>query len=278
VKKLLELLNRNILRRGQLQTRLTVLILAIAAPLLIGVTALVIVEARNQMEDDADERLRLMNRTLTTNTNTWLDLNIRALTELTTLPGIISMEADQQKPLLEAMHNAYPHMYLVSTTDLNGMNLARNDAEAPKDYSDRVWYQNARDGAPLTFQTLVGRTTGEPALVVSMPIKNASGEIVGVGMFASDLTDVTREANISRIGDTGFAVIVDTGNQVIAHPNPELTAALVDFTDDPAVKAARGGKNGPMSFSDKDSVKWRAYVSQLDNGWVVAVQQRKMNS
>ncbi len=273
--RIISFLNRNVLRRGRLQTRLTALILVIAAPLLIGVTSLLIVEARHQMETDADERLHLLNRTLTTNTTTWLDLNIRALTELISLPEIISMDVDQQKPLLEAMHNAYPHMYLVSTTDLNGMNVARNDAEAPKDYSDRYWFQNARDGAPITYQTLVGRTTGEPALVISTPIRNAAGEIVGVGMFAADLTDVTKEANISRIGDTGFAFLVDSNNQVLAHPDPELTAALVDFTADPPVKAARSGKTGLMKYTDEDGVKWRAYVSELDNGWIVAVQQKE---
>ncbi len=273
--RIVSFLNRNILRRGRLQTRLTVLILAIAVPLLIGVTSLLIVEARRQMETDADERLHLLNRTLTTNTTTWLDLNIRALTELISLPEIISMDVDQQKPLLEAMHNAYPHMYLVSTTDLNGMNVARNDAEAPKDYSDRYWFQNARDGAPITYQTLVGRTTGEPALVISSPIRNAAGEIVGVGMFAADLTDVTKEANISRIGDTGFAFLVDSDNQVLAHPDPELTAALVDFSADPPVKAARSGNTGLMKYTDEDGVKWRAYVSELDNGWIVAVQQKE---
>jgi len=48
-------------------------------------------------------------------------------------------------------------MYLVSTTDVNGINQARNDDQPLLDYSDRFWFQNARNGAPVTYETLIGK-------------------------------------------------------------------------------------------------------------------------
>ncbi len=267
--------DNTLFRRGRLQTRISALVLIVAGLLLIATVTLVTLRAQNQMADDANERLRLANRVLTVNTDTWMDSNIHALNELVMQPGIISMDADEQKPILEAMHNVYPHMYLVSTTDLTGFNIARNDAGDLTDYSDRIWVQGALAGNALTYQSLIGRTSGEPALVVSTPIRDAGGEIIGVGMFATDLNAITEEVHASNIGETGYAYIVDADNLVIAHPDETVTAELKDFSDDPPVKFAREGKTGAMEFETEDGELWQTHIEVLDNGWVVVVRQQK---
>jgi len=258
---------------SKLQTRLVGLTLLISITLMILVVAFVIGRAGSQMAEDADTQLELTNHVLKTKATTWLDLNVKALEALVTMPAIQSMDADQQKPILETLHNAYPYMYLVSTTDLAGLNVARNDTEQPKDYSNRVWFQMARDGAPLTFQSLIGQTSGEPALVVSMPIK-VNDEIVGVGMFAADLDDITTQVSASTIGDTGFAYIVDEQNRAIAHPNSRYTSELRDLSAESPIAALRDGKIGNTEFEDADGRHWRAYVDELDNGWGIVIQQR----
>jgi GAF domain-containing protein/HAMP domain-containing protein len=261
------------LQRGRLRPRLTLLILSITVPIFVAIVTLVGIRAGPLMEEDAAERLEAANRSLAANVSVWLDLNVKSLQQLVSLPDIISMDAARQKPLLEAMAAAYPHMYLVSTTDLNGINVARNDDVAPKDYSDRPWFLEARNGAPLTFQTLIGRTSGVPSLVASMPIRDESGVIVGVGMFATVLTDITREVQAGQMGDTGLAYIVDAQNQAVAHPNPTFSAELRDLSAYPPVFTLRGGTRGLMDFTDEEDTQWRAYVSELDNGWGIVVQQ-----
>ena len=260
-------------QRGRLQPRLTALMLAVTVPLLVAVTVFVSSRAGAVIEQSAEERLQQSNRALAVNISTWLDLNIKALQQLVTLPDIIGMDARRQKPLLEAMDAAYPHMYLISTTDWKGINIARSDDVPPKDYSDRLWQIGARNGRDVTYQTLIGRTSGEPALVVSMPIRRELGTIVGVGMFASDLTDITQEVLAVRIGESGFAYVVDALNQVVAHPDPAFSASLTDFSTYPPVFALRGGTRGKMNFTDEDGIHWRAYVDELDNGWGIVVQQ-----
>lgn len=268
------LMNR-LKRGGRLQIRLTGLVVVVAGLLLIATVTLITLRAQQQMTKDADAQLQSTNRTLAVNTATWLDLNIRALNQLVILPTTVEMDPVAQKPLLEAMHTAYPHMYLISTTDLTGFNVARSDANDLTDYSDRVWVQGALAGNPLTYQSLVGRTSGEPALVISAPIHDDAGEIVGVGMFASDLNDITAEVHATQIGETGFAYIVDADNRVIAHPDAALTAELKDFSDDPAVEFARAGNVGLMDYADVDGEQWRTYIDTLDNGWVVVVRQQE---
>ena len=263
------------LQRGRLRPRMTALVLVVAIPLLIAVALLVSLQASAELEGDASDQLVAANRALSANVSVWVDSNVRALQQLVILPDILSMDAAGQRPVLQAMATAYPYMYLVSTTDLNGINIARNDDEDPKDYSDRVWVQEPIAGSPLTFQSLIGRTSGQPALVVSMPIKDPSGEIIGVGMFAANLTELAGEVEASRIGDTGFAYVVDAGNKVIAHPDPAFvqTEDLVDMSDAPPVAALRQGTRGLVAFTDGAGERWLASVDELANGWGVVIQQ-----
>lgn len=253
------------MRIRSLQTRLTILMLAITVPLLVAVVVFVTDRAGRQIEQDANERLRASQAALKLSTEVWLDLNIKALKQLVSQPDIIGMDPVRQKPVLKAMAAAYPHMYLVSTTDLKGINVARNDDAALTNYSDRVWFQKAREGASLTFQVLIGRTTNQPALVVSMPIEDGSGKIVGVGMFASELTRVTESVQAIRIGQTGFAYIVSADNFLVAHPNPDALLKnnqLVDASQEfPPVKEFRQGRQAKqeiLSFADENGVRWRS--------------------
>ena len=260
-------------QRGRLRTRLTALTLVVAIPLLAAVPLLLSLRGAAELERNALDRLEATSGALSTNVSVWLDYNVRALHEMAALQDIVSMEAERQKPVLETMATAYPHMYLVSTTDLDGINVARNDAEASKDYSDRLWFQGARDGAALTFQLLVGRTSGEPALVASAPIRDQTGNIIGVAMYASDLNDITNEVLFSKVGESGFAYVIDAENRVVVHPDPAYSAELRDLGTAPPVVALRQGTRGLVAFTDENGQRWQAYVDEIDHGWGLIVQQ-----
>ena len=258
------------------QTRLTALILLTTVPMLIGITSFITSRTGAMLEANANQDLQQNNEGLATTLETWLELNVLTLQEMTLLPDIVNMEAQQQRTILQSMARVYPYMYLVSTTDLTGINVARNDDAEPKDYSDRDWFQKAKAGAPVTYQSLMGKTSGSPALVVSTPIRDASGQIVGVGMFAANLTKLSEETSVRAVGETGYVYIVDANNKVLAHPDPTYTAdELYDLSQYPPVAALRQGQVGLMTFTDESGKHWRAYISILDNGWGIITQQQE---
>ena len=227
------------------------------------------------IERNSNEQLNTVSRTLSATVSVWLDSHLNALQNLASIPDIMSMDAQKQKPLLKKMAAAYPYLYLISTTDLNGMNVARNDDIGPKDYSNREWFQKARQGAAVTFESLIGKTSNKPALVVAMPIHDEAGRIVGVGMFATVLEKLSHQVRATQVGKTGFAYIVDSCNRVIAHPNAAYAHRLLDFGNYPPVKALRNGLQGTLVFNDDSGRHWRACVNKLDNGWGIVVQQQE---
>ncbi|MBN1178751.1 MAG: GAF domain-containing protein [Anaerolineae bacterium] len=261
--------------RNRLYNRLTLIILAVTIPLLALAVIFISYLAGSRIRQNAEDQLRSMNYALSTNTSIWLDMNAAALQELASLDDIISMDPERQEPLLVAMANAYSHIYLVSTTDWDGMNVARSDDQPLQHYGRQLWQIGARNGVPLTFEVLVDEATGQSSLVTSIPIERESGTIVGVVMFASHLAQVSQEVRAIPTGNTGIAYIVDAQNRVVAHTNPVIAEEMRDFDTYPPVFALRGGQRGIIRFTDDDGVVWQAYVDSLPNGWGVVVQQQE---
>ncbi|MCP4539653.1 MAG: GAF domain-containing protein [Chloroflexi bacterium] len=264
-----QLISERRMQRGRLPVRLTAIILVVTVPVFLAILGLLVTHVRVDMEQATIERLEARIRALEDHVSVWLDFNAYALQQLVGLPDSVSMDAARQKPVLEAMADVYPHMNLVSTVDLAGVNVARSDNAAKQNYGDQLWFERARDGAPLTFQVRQD-DAGEPELVVSVPIQDESGTIVGVGMFVSDLTAITQE--FSQIG-SDFAYIVDADNQVIAHADLAISGGTRFLGDYAPIVTLREGASGYVEFVDGAGMRWRSYVDALDNGWGIVVQQ-----
>ena len=271
-----QLVSSRSLQAGRLQGRLTMLMVAIAIPTLIFIASSLIRYSGDHIEEDANSTLSQNTDFLVTLAESWLKDNAIVLQNLAIQPDIVSMNSVKQKPILESYAKTYPYMYLISTTDLTGMNVARSDAQSPIDYKDRLWFTSAASGTPLTYQTLIGRTTGQPAMVVSVPISSPTGQVAGVAMFASYLTELSDHVLLVKLGETGYAYLIDDKNQLVAHPdlNPG-SSELIDFSNAAPVQALRNGIEPPLIYSDGDGVTWRAYYTTIENGWAVVVQQQE---
>jgi GAF domain-containing protein/HAMP domain-containing protein len=270
--------------RRSLQSRITVLVLIVTIPLLVGMIVFLTVQARRELVNAANQTLSAANNSVSETTRLWLEYNTNALKTMLNSPDITTMNSLWQKPLLKEMVATYPYMYLVSTTDVNGLNRTRSDDQSPVDYKDRFWFQNAMSGAPVTYEMLIGKTNKRPALVVAMPIRERSGtpssstgpapegKIVGVGMFAVALSNFSDLVSGINLGRGGSSLIVDENNTLIAHSDPNA-ALLTDFSDYPPVQALRAGKSGAFSFTDSKGQRFQANISTLPNGWGVIAQQ-----
>ncbi|HMB21994.1 MAG: cache domain-containing protein [Chloroflexota bacterium] len=263
----------NQFRNPGIQARLTVLVMTVMIPLLVIVGLITTSLSQQRMDTGANSQLQGTSTSLAGVVSMWLESNISALQDLASQPDIVSMDASQQLPVLKSMANAYPYMYLVATTDLKGMNVARSDNAELTDYSDRDWFMGAKSGAAVTYQSVISRTTGQPVLVLSTPVKNSAGRVTGVAMFGAELTTLAEGVQVSGIGERGFTFIVDAGNRTLAHPDTKVTAALQDMSNYPPVAAARQGSTGLITFLDENGNRWRAYATILDNGWMVIAQQ-----
>ncbi|CAG0935253.1 Methyl-accepting chemotaxis protein McpH [Thermoflexales bacterium] len=258
-----------------LRLRLSFMVLLAMLAVFFVVAAATQFQARDVLTQTAKEKLESNTTAVLDNVQTWLDLNVKALQALASQPAIVSMDPQQQKPYLENMARAFTDMYLVSTTDLNGLNVARSDQEAAKEYQSREWFQGPRNGEPLTVQIVIGQTSNRPALVAGVPILQEQ-RLVGVAMFASELPSIVKAVNANRLGESGQVYVIDSQNRPVAVVDPAVPQDKIDpLSEKLPVQALRAGIRGLYIYDDENGVRWHAQLATLPNDWGIIVQQQE---
>jgi methyl-accepting chemotaxis protein len=89
--------------------------------------------------------------------------------------------------------------------------------------------------------------------------------------LAANLVDISEAVANTRIGKTGYAMLLDDKGRLVAHGQPRrITALLQDLSDHPAFKDASNGKHMVYENNGKQVV---AYSRKIRDGWTLIVEQ-----
>jgi methyl-accepting chemotaxis protein len=231
-------------------------------------------ETNERIRTDTEALMAQTARGLGNQVDGWINNNVSILRTAAKLPEIITMDGEQQKPILETIQKQYPWMYLVFTVGTDGMNIARNDDVPLKDYSDRQYYKTIMRGKNLSWQTLVGKTSKKPSLVLAVPIKN---EEMTVGVMAAAMTvdDISKNIATWQKGQSGYAFLVDEKGYVISHPNRQYVAKRKNLNSHPLIANYRkkGWTTITTRFKTPDDQSALGHVRSNNYGWALALQQ-----
>jgi methyl-accepting chemotaxis protein len=216
--------------------------------------------------------LTAINRNLITYVDAWFDMNERMLLQNAALPAMQSMEETAQTDILKTITTYYDWAYLAFTVDTQGNNVARNDGKSLKYYGDREYFKQVVEGQQFGRQLLIGKTSGQPAMVLSTGIHDQNGALDGVLAQAMTLTTLSEKIVNNKIGETGFTFLVDEKGQVIAHPNAEMTKSRVDLSDHPALVNQQAGQTS-IIFVDSNGEKIVAVTGKTSKGFTMVSQQ-----
>jgi methyl-accepting chemotaxis protein len=228
----------------------------------------------DRIRSEAEQSMQASAERISGQVDEWIDKNVRALQAAANLPAVVSMKRESQSEVLAAVRQAYPWMYLVFTIGPDGQNVARSDEKPLADYADRQYYKDVvSSGKELSWETLIGKTSKKPALVIAVPIK-ANGRVVGVMASAMTIEDISGIVANWKAGSTGFAFLVDEKGKVVAHPRESFVMSQTSLADHPLVASLRSNRQGHLtSFIDSDRNKCLGYVQRNKLRWAVAVQQ-----
>jgi methyl-accepting chemotaxis protein len=206
----------------------------------------------------------------------WIENNVSVLRTAANLAEITSMDREQQESVLKAIQKEYPWMYLVFTLGSDGMNVARDDGKPLKDYSDRQYYKDTIGGKKLSWQTLVGKTSKKPALVLAVPIKRGD-RLVGVIAAAMTIEVISNNIANWRQGDTGFAFLVDEKGFVVSHPNKQYVSKRKNLNSHPLIASFRkkGWRTITSNFNATNNEAAFGHVRSNNYGWALVLQQQE---
>ena len=219
------------------------------------------------------ERLDLVSDALVAHVDDWVEMNYRMLHENAALPDIRAMEAEKQNPILKLIRNEYDWSYLVITVDRDGRNIGRSDDLPARDYADRIYVKQVLNGEAMGREVLISRTTGLPAFVLSVPIRGDTGQLEGVLAVGMSIVELSDQITNARIGETGYAFLVDENGKVIAHQSREYTQLREDFSRHPAFVALMSDNQSQTVYEDDVGKKAVASMKLTGQGWVMVVQQ-----
>ena len=233
-------------------------------------------ETNQRIRTETEKLLTQTAKGLGEQVDVWIDNNVSVLRTVANLSEITSMNREEQEPILKAIQKEHPWMYLVFTLEADGMNVARNDGKSLKDYSDRQYYKDVIGGKKLSWQTLIGKTSKKPALVLAIPVKN--GDRL-VGVIAAAMTIDVISGNIAnwRQGDTGFAFLVDEKGFVVSHPNKQYVSKRKNLNGHPLIAGFRkkGWRTISSNFNGTNGETAFGHVRSNNYGWALVLQQQE---
>jgi methyl-accepting chemotaxis protein len=154
------------------------------------------------------------------------------------------------------------------------MNIARNDNEPLVSYADRQYFKDIMAGKALGWQTVTGRTSKIPALVVAVPIRDGN-QVVGVLAAAMTVEDVSKKIATWKMGTTGFAFLLDEQGNVVSHPKQQYAETRENLNTTPLISAFRkkGWTSITTPFAGENGQTAIGHVRSNNYGWVLALQQ-----
>jgi methyl-accepting chemotaxis protein len=167
-------------------------------------------------------------------------------------------------------------MYLVFTVNSAGMNIARSDNQPVVSYADRQYFKDIMAGKAVSWQTVIGRTSNVPALVLAVPIKD-DNRLIGVLAAAMTVEDLSKHIAKWKKGSTGFAFLVDEKGNVVSHPQKQLMAKHENLNTHPLIAEFRksGWTTMTTLFTAEDSQAALGHARKNGYGWVLALQQEE---
>ncbi len=202
----------------------------------------------------------------------WTTMNMRLLKQDAELPNMKTMEAESQNPILKSICDTYKYIYLAFTVAPGGDNIGRSDGKAPKFYGDRDYFKQVIGGKDIGQQVLMGKTSQKPALVLARSIMSNQQRSDGVLAIAMTLEQLSETVTKTKIGHTGFAMLVDDNNRLIAQGKGNVASQLQDMSANPVIAYGNRIDRDHFIFTE-DGKKIVAYKQKTGLGWTLVVQQ-----
>lgn len=152
--------------------------------------------------------------------------------------------------------------------------------------SDRDYFIKAINGDNAISDPLISKTDGTMALIIAVPIKNDSNEVVGVLYAARDGNELSNIISSITYAKTGKAWVMNSKGVTVAHSNKEQVLNMVndseDVKNDPKLiplveleKQMMTGKSGVGQYGYDGIVKYMGYQPIKGTNWCLALTAPK---
>ena len=178
--------------------------------------------------------------------------------------------ANQELALLLSIYREFSTVHILNS---RGIAIASGDASVvgTLDLSDRDYVRTALMGESNISEVGISRVTGQPFFAVAVPFVDDVSVVRGVMMVTTGLGAFSeRVVADMRVGESGYAFLLNPAGLVIAHPRAEFIFEE-DFSTTDFGQVMIANEHGTVEYSFEDVPKLAAFARNELTGWISAV-------
>ncbi|MBF0235683.1 MAG: Cache 3/Cache 2 fusion domain-containing protein [Desulfamplus sp.] len=144
--------------------------------------------------------------------------------------------------------------------------------------ADRDYFLESQKGEVSIGSPIRSRVNNNPVVVVSIPLKNSSGEFTGIFASVVKLKDISDKITSIKIGETGYPFLLNSKGVFMAHPNEDLILEIdVHNLEGMQTILAKmmAGKSGVEEYIYTGIDKLAGFAPVPLTGWSLCVTQNE---
>lgn len=280
----------------KLSSKISAYFLVVSVVPLMVTNYLLVTTANNQLLNAASVRQEAVATNLSESVSTYLTNNINRLNYLSqiyTNSGLSSSGTDQNIPIIIKQNSDVIRIAVVNS---NGMEITAYD----KIGKDNNLSDVSRDDPYKAVSYLGGKeylssvnygVDAKPRVIIAVPIFSigvervpgaaspvqdtlSSEDVQGFIIAEYDINDLLGEVLSTKIGDDGYAYVVDGLGNLVAHPDIDFISKNQKLSDVEAVKQSIDGDFKTLTTTSETGKKVVSTPKVIpDSGWAIIVQE-----
>ncbi len=201
-----------------IQAKLTVVILVIFLVALGTLGGLNYWKARQLVYDNVRDSVVKVVAGASAEVGLWLDARKAEMAAIATMPVVAQGNPEAMTPLFVAFNKANPIYETVFFADASG--TYRTYEGKTGSIAQRPYFQKGMRGEASISDPVKSGATGNTVVVIAVPVK-AEGRIIGIIFGAITVDDLSRRVLAVKMGQTGYAFVLQSDGLAIFHPSKE---------------------------------------------------------
>lgn len=181
-----------------------------------------------------------------------------------------TLDAVATKMALLEMKRQNPVFELVIADNVNAMQIARTSGEL-RDQSGKANIISTLQGKTFFSDAYISASTQAPCVTIYTPIKDKTGEVIGLMSADINLGAIQDIVNTAKIGNTGYIDVVDKQGVLIAHPDKERVLKKESVAELGYIAQALKGESGSVTTTATNGAEALTVFAPIpDYNWAIA--------
>ena len=237
--------------------------------------------ARSVIVNDTTENVQLISKGYADAVSYWIMRGVEALDAYSNSDVVYNHASSQEigKWLTTTTGRRYENFDYVLFIDADGNSFY--DSGKTGNHSDRAYYKKIKSGAAKwTIENpTLAKATGKVSVMVVKGAYDKDGKLVGMFVGVHALKFIQDEVSSLKLGDQGFAFLLDGNGVVVSHKDPSFAIEKNFVTDaefpqdlrDIASKMIAGESSTGYAYKGTPDQMFLAYEPVKNTPWSIAI-------